>query len=232
MQLVFQFFFGCSDNLRRQTTRPSWESRTKVLKNEKLLTRTHKVKVKEDFSTQMYAEMFDIHMFTQWCAKYQVPVITKETGVLEIEVCETAAEGAGHESHGLVRLSVMYLMDQDLEDATFFLKKRDGQSRSSSVSISVRFVKEFQGTHAEVFSAEVLEMPKENPLWISSWDAAAVLAFKEEQSSARERVITALKQDTIQDLEGVIKVCLYFLGLCFDFLGWCTRHEVLIVMLG
>jgi hypothetical protein len=102
----------------------------------------------------------------------------------------------------------MYLMGQDLEDATFFLKKRDGQSSSCSVSISVCFVKDAQGAHTADLGTEVLEMPKENPLWISSWDAASVLAFKEEQSSAREHVNAALKQDTIQALEGVIKVCL------------------------
>ena len=138
---------------------------------------------------------------------------TKETGVLEIEICETSAEGAGHESHGLVRLNVMSLMDQDLEDATFSLKKRDGQSRSCSVSISLHFVKEAQGTRAEDERPEELEMPKENPLWISSWDAAAVLAFKGEQSSARERVNAALKQDSIQALEAVVKVCVCFLTL-------------------
>jgi hypothetical protein len=58
-----------------------------------------------------------------------------------------------------------------------------------------------------VVLSKSMEMPQDNPLWISAWDAAAVLEFKAGQKLARESVLSAVEQDTISALENVVEVC-------------------------
>ena len=140
----------------------------------------------------------------KWSASYIIPVIS-DSSVLEIEICQLHDEGVGNDSHGLLRLPVKTIMNQRLEDATFFLQTRDRGSKLISVCLSVAF-HEIRGAHSEFSHVTPGEMPRENPLWISSWDAASVLAFKRDRIRALHRVDAALKKDNIQDLEDVYDV--------------------------